>query len=210
VASMIGSPGQGAYAAANGFLDALVTHRRQAGLPATGIHWGPWREAGRGRHLAQRGFLTIAPEDGTDALARIIEADYQRVAYSPVDLRRWIAPFPALRTSTLLAPLLGHEVEARPTPLRAELLAATDGERRALLETFLTDTIRDLLGGTQRHVGAHTSMVLLGLDSLGAVQLQQRIHRATGITMPPGVIWVMPTAAAVTGWLLERLVPTEE
>ncbi|MFD5753459.1 SDR family oxidoreductase [Streptomyces sp. NPDC127033] len=92
VPSLIGSPGQAAYATANAFLDGLAAHRRDHGLPATGIHWGAWRDVGRGQHLAERGFLTIVPTDGVDALERILTAGHHQVAYSPLDIAQWTAP----------------------------------------------------------------------------------------------------------------------
>ncbi|MFF7250228.1 SDR family NAD(P)-dependent oxidoreductase [Embleya sp. NPDC008237] len=207
VASLIGAPGQAAYAAANAFLDGLVTLRLDHGLPATGIHWGAWSEVGRGQHLADRGFLTISPADGIDALERILAAGHRHVAYSPLDIARWIAPYPALRSSTLLAPLLaGEETDDDTTAVRDRLLTA-DGiaERREILESFITETVRELLGGTSRHIGPHTSMVILGLDSLGAVQLQQRLQQALGFALKPGVIWVKPSAAALTDTLLDAM-----
>ncbi|MFI1583871.1 SDR family NAD(P)-dependent oxidoreductase [Embleya sp. NPDC020630] len=210
IASLIGSPGQAAYAAANGFLDGLVAYRLDRGLPATGIHWGAWSEVGRGRHLADRGFLTISPADGIDALERILTAGHRQPAYSPVDTARWIAPYPSLRTSTLLAPLLtGEETEEageEETAVRDRLLAA-DGmpQRRAILREFVIETVRDLLGGSTRHIGPHTSMVILGLDSLGAVQLQQRLQRALRTELKPGVIWVKPTPATLADRLLDAM-----
>ncbi|MFC9932196.1 SDR family NAD(P)-dependent oxidoreductase [Streptomyces sp. NPDC127190] len=207
VASLIGSPGQAAYAAANAFLDGLVGHRLDHGLPATGIHWGAWSEVGRGQHLADRGFLTISPAEGIDALERILTAGHRQIAYSPLDTAQWIAPYPALRTSTLLAPLLtGEEPEEDETAVRAQLLAAeSPPERREILETFIIGTVRELLGGTTRHIGPHTSMVILGLDSLGALQLQQRLQHALHIEMKPGVIWVKPSPASLTAWLLDAM-----
>ncbi|TMR08977.1 SDR family NAD(P)-dependent oxidoreductase [Nonomuraea turkmeniaca] len=86
LASLIGSPGQGAYAAANAYLDALVGYRLSQGLPATGIHWGAWSQVGRGRHLAQRGFLMISPDDGLDALERILAEGHSQLAYSPIEI----------------------------------------------------------------------------------------------------------------------------
>ncbi|MCI3928092.1 SDR family NAD(P)-dependent oxidoreductase [Streptomyces sp. AN091965] len=207
LASLVGSPGQGAYAAANAFLDGLVTHRLAQGLPATGIHWGAFSQVGRGQHLARQGFVMISPEDGMDALQRILTEGHRQIAYSPIDLARWTALYPAVRSSTLLTEVLtdapGGHADA---PVREGLLAATsDPARHEILETFIIDTVRDLLGGTSRHIGPHTSMVILGLDSLGAVQLQQRLHRALRIDIKPGVIWVKPTAAALTDWILEHM-----
>ncbi|MFD4910593.1 SDR family NAD(P)-dependent oxidoreductase [Kitasatospora purpeofusca] len=207
LASLVGSPGQGAYAAANAYLDGLVSWRQDHGLPATAIHWGAWSEVGRGQHLAQRGFLTITPADGIDALERILTSGYRQVAYSPVDMGRWTAPYPAVRASALLAPLLaGEETPDDTAAVREALLtAAGPAERQELLQAFVIDCVRELLGATTRHIGAHTSMILLGLDSLGAVQLQLRLQRALRTEMKPGVIWVKPSAASLSEWLLEHL-----
>ncbi|MGW2369479.1 phosphopantetheine-binding protein [Streptomyces sp. NPDC001667] len=54
-------------------------------------------------------------------------------------------------------------------------------------------------------MGPRTSMILLGLDSLGAVQLQQRLQQGLGITIAPGVIWVRPTPADLADWFLGRM-----
>ncbi|MFD7288483.1 type I polyketide synthase [Streptomyces sp. NPDC059863] len=208
IASLTGSPGQSAYAAANGFLDGLVANRVTLGLPATGIHWGAWSEVGRGQHLAERGFLTITPANGIDALERILTAGYRQIGYSPLDIAQWIAPYPALRSSILFASLL---TESDPdqddaSAVREQLLAA-EGEqgRREILETLIMTAVRDLLGGTDRHIGPHSSLVALGLDSLGAVQLQQHLQRALKTEMKPGVIWVKPSAAALTDWILDHM-----
>ncbi|MEU1824068.1 type I polyketide synthase [Streptomyces abikoensis] len=208
IASLIGSPGQGAYAAANAYLDALVTHRLAEGLPATGIHWGAWSKVGRGQHLAERGFLMINPDDGVDAFERILTEGHHQIAYSPIDPTLWTAPYPALRTATLLTELLTSTPATAPTtsPVLEGLHAATAStERHRVLADFIIDTVRELLGGTTRHIGPHTSLVALGLDSLGAVQLQQRLQRALRTEMKPGVIWVKPSAASLSEWLLKHL-----
>ncbi|MEV4502091.1 type I polyketide synthase [Streptomyces klenkii] len=208
VAGLLGSPGQGAYAAANTFLDAFAAWRRGQGLPATTIQWGAWSQVGRGRHLAQRDFIMITPGDGTAALERILAEGHHHIAYSPIDLGAWIAPYPAMRHSTLLTPLLTDATsdDGGHSPVRDDILAAgTDAERRQLLQDFIIAQVRELLGGTDRHIGPQTSLVLLGLDSLGAIQLQQRLHNALRIEIKPGVIWVKPSAAALAEWILEHV-----
>ncbi|MFF0416499.1 SDR family NAD(P)-dependent oxidoreductase [Kitasatospora sp. NPDC004745] len=206
-ASLLGSPGQGAYAAANAFLDALAVWRRSHALPATAVQWGAWREVGRGQHLADRGFLTISPADGMDALERILAAGHTTTAYSPLDAHRWTARYPHVRHSPLMAAILDTAAtDDGAAPVRQAISAAGHpGERRRILEGLVIDGIRELLGGTTRHIGAHTNMILLGMDSLGAVQLQQYLQRALDVTIKPGVIWVKPSPAALADWLLEHL-----
>ena len=78
-AGVLGSPGQGNYAAANAFLDALAYRRRAGGLPAVSLAWGGWEEvsgmtahlgeAGRGR-LARAGMTAMSSELGLELFDR--------------------------------------------------------------------------------------------------------------------------------------------
>ncbi|MEH6374743.1 acyl carrier protein [Streptomyces sp. KLMMK] len=104
---------------------------------------------------------------------------------------------------SLRARLPADEPGQGPTALGRA--AATDRERQSVLEGYIIDLVRELLGGTTAHIGPASTMVMLGLDSLGAVSLRVRLERALRITIDPGVIWVKPTPAALAGWLLERL-----
>ena len=63
-AALVGSPGQGAYAAANSWLDAFTHWRRAQGLPATAIAWGPWAQIGRATALAESSDVAIRPNRG--------------------------------------------------------------------------------------------------------------------------------------------------
>ena len=75
VASLLGSPGQGAYAAASAWLDGLMTWRAASGLPATGINWGPWSEVGVARSLTGSVLDPITPTEGIEALATLLGTD---------------------------------------------------------------------------------------------------------------------------------------
>ena len=101
VASLLGSPGQGNYAAANAFLDGFVHHRRSLGLPGLSVNWGPWADMGMAADMSlrererwvQRGMGTIAPERGLEILGQLMAQDAVRVGALPVNWRKFIPEF---------------------------------------------------------------------------------------------------------------------
>src|SRR5207244_6061045 len=102
-ASLLGSPGQGNYAAANAYLDALAHHRRAEGLPAVSINWGPWANVGMAAGLDQRdqarmtrqGLRSLSPEEGMAAFARLLGQASAQVGVVRLDPEKILAAFPA-------------------------------------------------------------------------------------------------------------------
>src|SRR5439155_12266753 len=95
-ASLLGSPAQASYAAANAFLDALAHHRRGRGLAASSIQWGPWKEVGlaaakaeRGERLAQLGMGSLRPEEALDAFGALLEARVVEAGVLALDATAW-------------------------------------------------------------------------------------------------------------------------
>ena len=83
-AALLGSPGQGAYAAANSWLDAFTHWRRAQGLPATAIAWGAWAQIGRAIALAEASDAAIAPDEGAYAFEALLRHDRAYTGYSPI------------------------------------------------------------------------------------------------------------------------------
>ncbi len=84
-AVLLGSPGQGAYAAANSWLDAFTSWQRNQGVAASAIAWGAWEEIGAGTGMAQRGDVTmISPEDGGYAFRALLRHDRGYTGYLPL------------------------------------------------------------------------------------------------------------------------------
>ena len=75
VASLLGSPGQAAYACANAWLDALVAWRRASGLPATAINWGQWSDVGIARSLTFGVLDPMTPAEGIEAMESLLGSD---------------------------------------------------------------------------------------------------------------------------------------
>ena len=95
--SLLGSPGQGAYAAASAWLDALVAWRRAPGLPATTINWGQWSDIGVARSLTFSALDPIAPAEGIEALEAVLAGDLSRVGVARLRLDRGAAAFPEIQ-----------------------------------------------------------------------------------------------------------------
>ena len=83
-AALVGSPGQGAYAAANSWLDAFSRWRHAQGLPATAIAWGAWSQVGRGMALAEGTGIAIEPAEGAQAFETLLRYDRPYSGYAPI------------------------------------------------------------------------------------------------------------------------------
>ena len=92
-AALVGSPGQGAYAAANSWLDAFTVWRRAEGLPATAIAWGAWAEVGRATAVAAAADVAIAPDEGAYAFEALLRHDRGYTGYAPITGTPWLTAF---------------------------------------------------------------------------------------------------------------------
>jgi phthiocerol/phenolphthiocerol synthesis type-I polyketide synthase C len=205
-ASLFGSPGQGAYAAANSWVDGLVDYRRQHGLPAVGINWGPWAEVGRGQFFADLGFPTITVADGLAAIQLLLAADRSRTGVFNLEVRQWFQAFPAAAGSSLFSKL--HHVTSAGgrggKAIRAQLNALDSGDRPALLASAVAEEIQAVLRSDEP-INHNDALESLGLDSLMALELRNRLEARLGITLPAALVWAYPTIADLAGVLCERL-----
>ncbi|MGO9156827.1 type I polyketide synthase [Mycobacterium sp.] len=205
-ASLLGAPGQGAYAAANSWVDGLVACRRSLGLPAVGINWGPWAEVGRAQFFADLGVSMITVEQGLAAMQLVLSADRAHTGVFSLDARQWFQSFPAAAGSSLFAKL--HDstrLERRGGgALRAELDASDAGERPGRLAAAIANEIRAVLRSTEP-IGQNWPIESLGLDSLMGLELRNRLEASLDITLPVALVWAHPTITDLAAALCERL-----
>ncbi|MCB9761282.1 MAG: SDR family NAD(P)-dependent oxidoreductase [Alphaproteobacteria bacterium] len=193
-ASLLGSPGQANYAAANAFLDALAQARRARGLPALSLNWGTWGEIGlaatdtRGGRLEARGLAAMPPDQALAALARALCGAPAQLGVLPLDMEAWARTMPEAAELPLLAELaaevgLDEAPEAGGGALRARLEALPAEQRHAALVEELTGLIARVLR-TASPPDPREPIRDLGLDSLMAVELKGRVRALLGVEVP--------------------------
>jgi myxalamid-type polyketide synthase MxaE and MxaD/epothilone polyketide synthase C/epothilone polyketide synthase D len=213
VAGLLGSPGQGNYAAANTFLDALSHHRKAEGLPALSVDWGAFAEVGlaaaqgnRGARLAARGMRSLTPDEGLSALSRLLESDRAQVGVAPLNLRQWVAFNLSAASSPRLSRLMAAQRAEGGRPagdrqLLARLAAADPGARAALAQGVIRAEVSQVLRIPEDKLDVEAPLTTLGMDSLMGLELRNRIEAVFGVTLPAAQLWKYPTVAALSGHL---------
>jgi len=196
--SVLGQPGQGNYAAANAFLDVLAHHRQAQGQPALSINWGAWtgegfaNSAGGKRlaaHLALLGISTIPPKQALEILGRLLGKSAAQVVAVPVNWKQYREFYSAGSVSPLLSELAREQDEV-PWPVhgtsekRNDLFAAEPAERQQLLHCYLCEQVARVLGLSPSKLDAQQPLSQLGLDSLMAVELKNRIAVDLKVNVP--------------------------
>jgi myxalamid-type polyketide synthase MxaE and MxaD len=217
--SLLGQPGQGNYAAANAFLDALAHHRRALGKPALSINWGAWSglgfaETAGGKRLAARlalaGIRSIAPAQALEVMERLLRQGSTQIAAVPVDWALYRQFYPAGTESPLLSELAREEADnsrpaGHPSEKRSALLAAEPAERLPLIQSYLTELVARVLGQSASKLDVQQPLSNLGLDSLMAVELKNRIAVDLGVNVPMVTFLSGPSVEQAASQLLHLL-----
>jgi acyl carrier protein len=217
-AAIFGPPGQGNYAAANAFLDALAHARAAEGLPAASLQWGTFSDVGlaaaqenRGERLASRGIDTLTPDEGTELLGRLIQRPIAEVGLVRMSVRRWVESYPRAAATPFLAELReqeGRDAAAAASPthqLRETLQELSPTERRDALERHVVGSIGAVLRLPAERIDAHTPFVSYGMDSLMSLEIRNRLEPSLGLRLSAALLYTYPTTAALVDHLLGEL-----
>ncbi|MET0473235.1 MAG: sulfolipid-1 biosynthesis phthioceranic/hydroxyphthioceranic acid synthase, partial [Mycobacterium sp.] len=180
-AALVGSPGQGAYSAANSWLDAFSHWRRSQGLPATSIAWGAWGEVGRATDFAEVAGAAITSTEGARALSTVLSYHRTYTGYAPLMGTPWLTSF-AQRSKFAEAFQSMGKGNADTGKFRAELLALPREEWPSMIRRLVSDQISLLL---RRSIDPDRPLSDYGLDSLGNLELRTRIETETGVRIGP-------------------------
>jgi acyl transferase domain-containing protein/aryl carrier-like protein len=211
VASLLGSPGQGNYGAANAYLDSLAHHRRRQGLSAQSVNWGPWQGAGlahtQAQRLTQRGLASLSPALGLQAWERLLKGGDRlpaQVGVMQVDWAKLGQQLPHQSGFWRSLVDLDAGVETIPTEqLREELLALPLAARGDRIAQYLQAQIAQVMGGTPPPL-TH-NLLEAGLDSLMVMDLLGLCKRDLGLTLYPREVFERPTLADLSAYLAQEL-----
>lgn len=215
--ALLGLPGQGSYAAANSFLDALAHYRRAAGLPALSLNWGAFSEVGlaaaqanRGQRLAERGMKSLSPQRGNEELGRLLGVSEPQVGVMDLDLRQWIEFYPQTAASSLLSELVAAAKKSRgaergDTALQKALRAADSQERTVLLRKHVREQLGHVLRMRPAQIDDATPFKSLGLDSLLGLELRNVLEAGLGLQLPATLSWTYPDVGRLAAYLSQKL-----
>lgn len=218
IASVWGGKGQGAYAAANQFLDALAYYRQQQGLSALSINWGPWAGGGMAvpdfaDWMARLGIQPLPPESATAVLDRLMTTGWSQATVLDVDWARFRSLFELRQTRSLFAQLPGgtsdqvaNQAIDLGRPRLVDTLEDTPAAQR--LEVLLTHLQRELasvLGLTGKLPDRHQGFFEMGMDSLMAVELKNRLEVDIGHALPGTLVFEAPTIQDLGCYLAQQV-----
>lgn len=192
VVSVLGSPGQGNYAAASAFLDALSYYRRQMGLPAISINWGPWADVGLAAEATERLkeqnastqhlIKVIQLDEGMDILEQMLTDQTPQVAVLPFDLSNLLELYPTAAGMPFFKEVGGSDTQVARLYARPHLRQLYVGPRNEI-ERKLAELWRQTLHIDR--VGVHDSFFELGGDSVLAAQILSLAQKTFGIRINP-------------------------
>jgi amino acid adenylation domain-containing protein len=211
IASAWGSRGQGHYAAANCFLDALVHYRRGLGLPGLSVNWGPWSGGGmttpEARTLLER--LGVKPLDAGEALkwlGALAASDHSQVIVADVAWNRFTGSYEAKGRRPLLNRMRTDAAPAAPkesTDLVRELEMMSSNERTKRLTDFIQREAAEVLGlDSGSDVPPQVGLFELGMDSLMALEFRARLESGIARSLPATLAFDYPTVEDVTEFIV--------
>ncbi|WP_394845472.1 SDR family NAD(P)-dependent oxidoreductase [Pendulispora brunnea] len=215
VASVLGSPGQGNYSAANAFLDAVAHHRNARGLPASSINFGPWAEVGlaaaqanRGERIALRGIESFSPAEGADVFLRLLASSPVQVAAMRFHPRQWTESYLSAARSPLLSELSPQDGAAAGDAAKAfrdRVRAMAPAERPMALERELQQHLGHVLRRAPDALDPSAPFKSLGVDSLMAIEFRNRLETSLGASLSAALIWQHPSIEALATHLAAGL-----
>jgi natural product biosynthesis luciferase-like monooxygenase protein len=227
-ASLFGSAAQGNYAAAGAFLDALAHYQRAQGVPALSIDWGAVSEIGFGatpeglrvhEYWESHGIQRITPRHVLAALDLLIPQQLAQVGVIKLDWQLLQQFYPQIASLPLVTHLVAAPADgsigaaattAAENVIVPQIFAAESSARLPLLETYLCEQVGAVLRVPASRLDVEQPLTTLGLDSLMAIELKNRIELALKVRIPIVTFLQGPSIAQFAEQVLEQILAMAE
>ncbi|MDJ0569456.1 MAG: type I polyketide synthase [Pleurocapsa sp. MO_192.B19] len=220
IASLLGSPGQGNYGAANAFLDALTHYRQSLGLVGLSINWGPWADVGMAAkqdsldqaRWTTQGIKPIAPEQGLQLLGKLLAVKRPQVGVMSIDWSKFLRQLPSEIVSPFLESFHNESKSSSKQELQflRQLETVAVSERWHLLREHIRSQLAKVLGlNSPEQIDLQQGFAELGMDSLMAVELRNRLQSSLGCSIPSTLAFDYPTVEALVNYLAQELLLLE-
>nr|WP_308407652.1 type I polyketide synthase [Streptomyces sp. RKAG337] len=226
-AGVLGGAGQGAYAAANAYLDALAIHRRAGGLPAVSLAWGLWAPEAGGmgsqltgaevERMARGGVLALGEEQGLALLDASLVSDRAVLVPAGLDVPALVrsagGEVPGLfrglvRGKVRRTAAAGDSGGAGASGLAQRLAALPSDERLPVVVELVRSQVVAVLGLTAaQEVELGKPFKEFGFDSLTAVEFRNQLSAAAGVRLPATLVFDYPTPQELADFLLGEAAP---
>ena len=221
MASLLGSPSQGNYAAANAFMDGLADYRRRMGLPGLSINWGAWSQGGMATRVASQyqsrwktsGIGSISPEQGLQVLEQLLlSQSTSQVGVLPADWSVLAEQWSLGNPNSLLLELLQPEKLQQPTlkqkndkAILEKLKAAPETEHQEILRNYLQSLVAKTLGTNLSEIPTNSNLIELGMDSLMTMEVVNQLSRDLDFIIYPREFYERPRIDSLTEYLSAEL-----
>src|SRR6201999_3180875 len=221
MATMLGLPGQLAYATGNAWLDALMTWRRASGRPATAINWGQWSAVGMSSKLTYSVLDPITPDEGIEALQTLVGGPLNRVGVGRLRLDRAVAATPEFRDLDYFEKIASEfnatvaSVEHKAPGDDPAVAAAPDWstlsaeERLTELQTRLQAILGRELSMSPSAIKLDAPFPELGLDSMMAMTVLKETKKLVGLDVSANMLFNHPTIASLATYVAGLLAPAD-
>jgi phthiocerol/phenolphthiocerol synthesis type-I polyketide synthase A len=201
--TVFGIPGQGAYAAANAYLDCLARARHGAGCHTVSLDWAAWQGLGFGadaqvvvQELERLGSRPVTAEEAFAAWEYVNRYDVAQAV---------IAPMPSAEGGTSVV----SDAHRTLTPVRAWSQMSSD-DLHAELENGLRAILATELRMPEGELQLDRPFAELGLNSVMAMSIRREAEQLVGMELSATMLWNHPTVATLAKYLANKLLPQED
>ncbi|MBE9224387.1 SDR family NAD(P)-dependent oxidoreductase [Phormidium sp. LEGE 05292] len=213
VAQILGYVGTANYAAANAFLDTLAHYRRSLNLPALSINWGPWSQVGmvakldnrEVERMQTRGINPLAPKQALAVLQQLLNQSSAQVTVLAMDWSKYISQ------STNVSAFFANFTSAKPmqkSEFLAQLEATKNGGYQLVIDR-VTEQVSQVLGRKLSTPELEQGFFDLGMDSLTAVELRNRLQKSFACSLPATLSFDYPNVKVLADYIAKDILSLE-